>query len=102
MMRAASPWAREIVGCEPAGISATTRRLRGAAAAAFTTSTARTANPSIEELSKRGDHSLRQCPQQAHGLHTRPVEEFRLLPGEAWKGCARALHLRSAKTCLPH
>ena len=101
MMRAASPCASKTVGCEPAGISATTRRLRGEAAAAFTTSAARMANPSIEELSKRADHSPRQYPEQAHGQHIWPVAKFTCYRAKVERMRSRASSTLS-KDIFPH
>ena len=64
MMRAAWPFARVTVGAEPAGMSATTLKVKGDSAAAVAESTARMANPSMDELLKRAGHAPQQYPPQ--------------------------------------
>src|SRR5512140_1448426 len=68
MMRAACPERSCTLGLVPAGIAATSARLRGCPAEAPATSDARTAKPSTDELSKRGSSE-----EMISAARTRPI-----------------------------
>ncbi len=72
MMRAASPCASVMLEDDPAGISATTLKVRGDADVAFATSLSMTAKPSTDELSKGG-----RSDEMMSAASTRPAQALR-------------------------
>ena len=72
MMRAACPCARVMSEDDPAGISATTLKVRGDADVALATSFAVTAKPSTDELSKGG-----RSDEMMSAASTRPAQALR-------------------------